>query len=91
MTTETLVTERPPHMLHSPERRQFSVHCWRWWCDYDFRCRDIASMVSDVTGEPQRLPRLLPARECPTPETCQCECHDAERLPAPVAESDPGA
>jgi len=63
---------------HSPERRQFSVLCYRGWCDNVFRDRDIAAMITAVTGTPWPTPENLPARECPTPDICQCECHDPE-------------
>jgi hypothetical protein len=59
-------------------RRSFSVLCWRGWCDYDFKIRDIADMVQVMTGGTQRpLPTHLPRKECPMPDTCQCVCHDA--------------
>jgi hypothetical protein len=63
---------------HSPERRQFSVLCWRGWCDNDYRDREIAAMVGMVSGVTRPVSGL-PARQCPSLDTCQCECHDGKR------------
>ena len=73
MKTTTEIGAR--HAPHSPERRQFSVLCWRWWCDSEYKNRDIAAMVEWVTGCERPLPDL-PAKQCPSPDTCECECHD---------------
>ena len=61
--------------VHSPERRHFSVLCWRGWCDHEFKRRVVAYMVTAVADVPFRLPDL-PVRTCPIPAECQCECHD---------------
>jgi hypothetical protein len=80
---------------HSPERRQFSVLCWRGWCDSEFRDQDIGVMVSHVTGKPLSHQVKLPPKACPSPDTCECECHDKDRVIEPVpleelAEINPG-
>lgn len=61
---------------HARGRHQFSVLCWRGWCDNDYRDREIGAMVQMVTGAAPPSVRALPARTCPTPDTCECECHD---------------
>ena len=65
------------------QRCQFSVLCWRGWCDNEFRDQDIAAMITAVSGIPRPVPAHLPASECPTPGTCQCECHDTKRETTP--------
>ena len=73
-----MTTQIIPHPYaydkHSPERRQFSVLCWRGWCDSDYRAREIGAMAG-IRGPAKGLP----ARQCPSPDTCQCECHDPQR------------
>lgn len=66
-------------------RRQFSVLCWRGWCDYEFKIRDIPNMIATLTGQTYPPARHLPRKECPTPDTCQCVCHDP--CPAEGAQS----
>lgn len=61
-----------------PSRRRFSVLCWRGWCDYEFMIRDVALLASFVTVTAFPPVTDLPRRECPSPETCQCVCHDVE-------------
>jgi hypothetical protein len=61
--------------VHSPERRHFSVLCWRGWCDHEFKRRAVAYTVTGITGAPFRLADL-PVRTCPIPAECECECHD---------------
>jgi len=56
--------------------QQLSVLCWRGWCDHEFKIRDVASIISWVSGTNWPIPEHLPTRECPTPGTCQCVCHD---------------
>jgi hypothetical protein len=36
-------------------------------------------MVGAVTGTEWPVPTHLPKRVCPTPATCECECHDDGR------------
>ena len=62
-----------------PSRRRFSVLCYRGWCDYDFKCRDIPAMISALTGVSYPPATTLPRRECPTPGECECACHDGSR------------
>lgn len=65
----------------APDRRRFSVLCWRGWCDHEFKRRQIAAMVDAFAGQPDRNQAELadlPRRECPFPERCDHECHDAE-------------
>jgi hypothetical protein len=69
----TSVRERN-HADHG--RRQFSVLCWRGWCDYDFKVADIAALVTAVSGIEWQLPAHLKPSECPAPDTCQCVHHD---------------
>jgi hypothetical protein len=64
---------------HSPERRQFSVLCWRGWCDNSYRDREIVAMVQMVAGVAWPVASDLPPRQCPTPGTCDCECHDSHK------------
>ena len=71
MTISQIVPHPYAYGAHSPERRQFSVLCWRGWCDNDYRDREIGVM----SGRPVP-PDSLPACQCPTPDTCECECHD---------------
>lgn len=61
---------------HSPERRQFSTLCYRGWCDNSYRDREIGAMIQMVSGIARGPAEGLPARQCPMPGTCQCECHD---------------
>ena len=70
---------------HSPERRRFSVLCYRGWCDYEFKIRDIPGMVSALTGKAYPPATHLRRSECPIPETCECECHDAPKVTAKAA------
>lgn len=70
--------------VHSPERRLFSVLCWRGWCDHEFKRQAIAHMITGITGV-ERTPVDLPVRVCPTPATCECECHDAPQVPGETA------
>jgi hypothetical protein len=62
---------------HGPGRHQFSVLCWRGWCDNTYRDREIGAMVRLVSGVDSGAPPTgLPARQCPQPDTCDCECHE---------------
>jgi hypothetical protein len=63
---------------HGPGRCQFSVLCWRGWCDSNYRDREIGAMIGLVSGVAWPPATGLPARQCPTPGTCDCECHDGE-------------
>lgn len=84
---ETIQLPTPAHIapawlarpVHSPERRSFSVLCWRGWCDHEFKIRSIAALIEGVSGQPAPLPTHLKRKECPTPFTCECECHDEMR------------
>jgi hypothetical protein len=66
---------------HSPERRQCSTLCWRGWCDPAYQAAEVAMMAGFATGQ-AAPPVSLPAKQCPTPDTCECECHDQPE-PAP--------
>jgi hypothetical protein len=61
---------------HAPGRCQFSVLCWRGWCDNNYRDREIGAMVKLVAGGPAVPAAGLSAQQCPTPDRCDCECHD---------------
>jgi len=74
--TVQIVPHPYAYNAHGPGRRQFSVLCWRGWCDNDYRDREIAAMISAVSGTASPPAPAGPARQCPTPETCECECHD---------------
>jgi hypothetical protein len=75
MAEPVAATRFLPRPAHSPERRQFSVLCWRGWCDPGYQARDIKTMIEVVSGVVAPSP-VLTARKCPSPGTCQCECHD---------------
>lgn len=60
-----------------PSRRLFSVVCWRGWCDYEFKIRDVPAMVTALTGVEYPPATHLPPSECATPG-CQCVHHDGE-------------
>jgi hypothetical protein len=87
VTLQAVVDGQPAHIspawlarpVHSPERRHFSVLCWRGWCDHEFKIRAVAALADAFTGQQRdwssELPDL-PRRECPIPAECQCECHD---------------
>lgn len=75
-TPRQLVAHPYAYGAHGPGRRQFSVLCYRGWCDSAYRDREIAAMLSWMTGQPQPPPGGLPARQCEMPGTCECECHD---------------
>jgi len=62
--------------LADHSRRQFSVLCWRGWCDNGFRDRDIAAMIVAASGDSWPVPVHLPVVHCPNPFTCECVCHD---------------
>lgn len=66
---------RPTHNgIEEPHRRQWSVLCYRGWCDPEFKADDIVTMVKVISGH--ELPRIVRPAACPTPGTCQCKCHD---------------
>jgi hypothetical protein len=75
--TVQIVPHPYAYSAHGPGRRQFSVLCWRGWCDNDYRDREIAAMIGTLSGAAWPTP-ALPVRQCPTPGTCDCECHDAK-------------
>ncbi len=72
--------------VHSRERRQFSVLCWRGWCDHEFKVRSIAALIEGLSGQQWPLPTHLERKDCPTPFTCDCECHDEMRAAMDGAE-----
>lgn len=77
MTHWQVVPHPYAYDAHSPERRSFSVLCWRGWCDNDYRDREIGVLAA---GFDLAAPAAtgLPARQCPAPDTCDCECHDQQ-------------
>jgi hypothetical protein len=84
MATDAVQLPTPAHIspawlaqpVHSPERRRFSVLCWRGWCDHEFKIRAIAALCDFFAGTESPPADHLPVRKCPIPALCQCECHD---------------
>lgn len=89
MTAGQIIPHPYAYGAHSPGRRQFSVLCWRGWCDNGYRDREIGVMAA---GFDPAAPAAagLPAQTCPIPSACECECHDDGRRGRHAGTAPPG-